>query len=151
MNPFHLNPAELISEWRSVRDDLNKHSEDEQLQIVAKWWAQCPFANWSLYPDKPETWVTPWEMFHDNYYCHNAIAIGMLKTLELGGWDADKLKLAMTRNKKDGEEKFIAIVNSHYVLNYDYSDVIELDDIKDDITMKYDVVLDRYGNFKLAS
>lgn len=151
MNPFNLNPMELIKEWGTMRDSLPDLSDEyEQLEQVAIWWAQCPFGNWSMYPDKPESWISPWEMFYENCYCQNSIALGMIHTLNMGGWDSSRIKLQMIRNIADNEEKFIIVVDDKHVLNYLYREVADIDDISNLYVVKYSIVIDN-DNFKLIS
>ena len=131
MNPFNLNENELTAEWASLRNGLKSKELSEQLTDTARWWAQCPFTNWTCDPNDPSTWITPWEMFHEGVYCKTAIAIGMFLTLEYGGISTERLRLTMTRNKQDGERVLVVIVDDEYVLNYDHAEVTKLEEIED--------------------
>jgi len=137
MNPFMLSAPERLDVWGTTRDSLPAMSETDQLTQVAKFWAQCPFTNWSLDPEDTKTWLTIWEMIHEGEFCRNAIAIGMEATLRLSGWNPERLKLVMIKNQEDGEEFFALIIDDHHVINYTHGEITKVDDLNGTIDTLY--------------
>jgi hypothetical protein len=133
MNHFMLSSPERIQSWGQFRDGLPTVDEETQLNNVAKFWALCPFAKWTVDPDAPKTWPSVWEMLHHGDYCKNAIAIGMEATLRLSGWAPERLKLTMVKNLVDCEEFLTLIIDANQVLNYSYAEVIGVEDLTDEV------------------
>lgn len=129
MNPFMLPASERLDAWSEFRDSLPTKPEQDQLQLVAEFWAQCPYSNWSIDPEDSKTWLSPWEMIHEGEYCKNAIALGMEATLRYSGWNPGRLKLVMAKNLEDGEEFFVVIIDDLLVLNYSYAEITKVDDL----------------------
>lgn len=126
MNPFLLAPRERLAAWKNLRNHLAARSEPAQLQQVAMFWAQCPIQRFSLDPERPATWPTPWEMLYRNDYDQNAIAIGMEMTLRLGGWDATRLALMMINDRNISDMRMVLKIDDKTVLNYNHGMVCEI-------------------------
>lgn len=132
-----MSPEERLSAWGSFRDGLPSLSEQEQLDKVAKFWAQCPFGKWVIHPEDSRDWPTVWELLHDGDYCRNSIAVGIESTLRLSGMNADRLKLVMVKNVEDQEEFFVVIIDDNQVLNYSYGETVQVEDIAGLVDTKY--------------
>lgn len=137
MNPFMLSADDRLEAWSSFRDGLNAFSEQEQINLVAQFWAQCPLSRWSLDPDTPKSWQTVWEMLDEGDYCKNAVAIAMETTLRLSGWDASRLKLVMIRRLYDGDRFFVVIIDDTVVLNYSSGETVNVADIEVEFVTQY--------------
>lgn len=124
-----MSPAERLEAWGSFRDSLSSLSEQEQIDQVAKFWAQCPFSKWVIHPEDSKNWPTVWELLHDGNYCKNAIALGIESTLRLGGMNPERLKLVMIRHLEDQEEFFTVTVDDVHVLNCSYGESVKVDDL----------------------
>ena|ERR1700748_1338473 len=133
MNPFLMQPRELLSQWKMVRTQLKDHPEIEQLQMVLDFWNKAPLKNMAYDPEVLDEYPTPWDMMTENDWCPNSIAVGMDFTLRLGGWNADRLKIQMIRDYDLSVQKLVVVVDGKYLLNYEYSVVSELPKTNHDI------------------
>lgn len=129
MNPFMFDSSERLTAWSNFRDSLPENDEEEQIQKVAKYWAQCPFSKWSIHLQDSSNWPTVWEMLYDGDYCRNAIALGMEATLRWSGWDKKRLKLIMVRDVEEQEEFFVVQIDDTHYLNYSYGTPTKIEDV----------------------
>jgi hypothetical protein len=98
MNPFLVSPRERLSLWKALRSSLATMPEEEQLDAVAKFWAQAPLHKFAYDVEKPETWPSPWEMINDGEWCARSVGIGIEFTLRLGGWNPERIRLHLIRD-----------------------------------------------------
>jgi hypothetical protein len=120
MNPFLLPPKPRLSEWKKLRDSLKDLVEIDQLNAVAKYWAQAPLLNIAYDPERLDLYPSPWEMMNANKWCRNSIAVGMDFTLRLSGWETARLIVKMMRDYDISDQKLILEIDGDKLLNYDY-------------------------------
>lgn len=126
MNPFLLGPRERLADWKQFRSSLAALSEDEQLKKVVTYWSQAPVANFAYDPERPDTWMTPWEMISEGDWCRASVAIGMEFTLRLAGWSQDRLRLVQIKDYDASDLLFVVEVDGTHYLNYEYGSVVEI-------------------------
>ena len=120
MNPFLLPPGERLADWRHFRTSLPSLSDTQQYAAVAGYWAQAPLLKLAYDLDRCVDWPTIWEMIHANQWCRNTVAIGMEATLRLAGMASERLLLRLIHDRNIQDILLILIVDSHWVLNYDW-------------------------------
>lgn len=123
---FNLHGHTKLAEWRRFRDELETSSNP--LEQVAEYWAQAPFVNNYLSED-PSDWPDPWQLILDNELDDLAIALGMCYTIKLTQrFNQSKCEIHKTVDDKNRSRYFL-IVDDHYVLNYDYRQVVGVEDL----------------------
>lgn len=139
MNPFLLTAPERMNKWREFRAELSTLSAEDQLQAVAKWFAQCPTSNYSIDWDNPTSWPTPWELIHEGTPCLSGVAYLMERTLVMTGWDPNRVILAYVNDSLNEDTRMLVVVDGSHVLNYNLADVEDFDTLKANV-----VILVRY-------
>jgi hypothetical protein len=132
MNPFFLSQEERILAWRSFRQNLEGKPETEQLENIAEWFGQAPLSTFVLDFDRPDTWITPWEIMSEGDFCTTAIAYMMEQTLLLLGWAPERLRLIYVRNMQIQDQMMILLVDDKYALNYEHKAVFNFDNDRSD-------------------
>jgi hypothetical protein len=126
MNPFLMQPRELLSQWKMVRNQLGEKPEQEQLQTVVDFWNKAPLKKIAYDPETLNEYPSPWDMMNENDWCQNSIAVGMDFTLRLAGWSPERLKIKMIRDHDLSIQRLVLVVDGKYLLNYEYGVVAEI-------------------------
>lgn len=123
MNPFLLPPNERLSKWRDFRNSTASLSEQQQLESVARFFAQCPTSNYSIDWDNPASWPTPWELLHEGHPCLSGVAYLMERTLVMMGWNANRINLVYVNDSAQEDTRMLVTVDRQHVLNYNVGEV----------------------------
>jgi hypothetical protein len=137
MNPFLTSPRERLSLWKTLRSSLASMPEEEQLAVVAKYWAQAPLHKFAYDAEKPNTWPSPWEMISEGEWCARSVAIGIEFTLRLGGWNPDRISLHLIRDLDRSDMLFVVEIDGKYYLNYDHGLVSTVPNTKRDFVCSW--------------
>ena len=125
MNPFLLPRTERLADWKVFRDSLSAFSEEDQLRLVASYWAQAPLLKVAYDPENPKSWPSPWEAVHDGNWCRDSTAIGMDFTLRLSGWEPSRLELRLIDDHPNSNIVLVLKVDGTIALNYEWNTVTE--------------------------
>lgn len=120
MSPFLLPPRERLADWKAFRQSLASLPETEQLDRVARYFAQAPLSKRALDFEQPDTWPTAWEMIGRGDWCQDSVAIGMEMTLRLGGWDATRSDLWSIIDPAASRVGMVLIMDRAHALNYHF-------------------------------
>ena len=128
-NHFLLHPQQLQRLWKDLRGSITDElSTTQQLQMVVNFWCMAPISRPYLDYVDISTWPDPWTLIDSKLIDPNVVALGMFYTLLLSedkSWRADRLKLAMIRNRTDCWERLICVVDERWLLNYTYNRVVD--------------------------
>lgn len=131
----NLKSSEKISLWRNFRLELQKKeslTDLETLKEVTTFFATIPRDSRSIDYYTPESWPTAWEILHYNFSCDSSISLMNYYTMLLVKPDSvNDCELYLIDNSVN--EFLIPIFYKKYLMNYDYSQVVELDDVKNEI------------------
>jgi hypothetical protein len=128
---FDRYGADRLTQWKEFRNSLE--ISNTPFDDVAKFWSQAPFVSPYLNPQTPTEWPDPWHLVLDSRLDDLAIALGMLYTIKLTRRFMDS-KCEIHTSVSDKEKKYILVVDSQYVLNLQYGDVVDFDNISKDET-----------------
>lgn len=121
---FEQSPDNRIIAWREWRNDLEKLSPEDAVQVVAESWAKVPTVMHYLAPDQVNEWPNPWQLITDNIYCELGIALGMYYSLALlENPQITDLKLQIYKTP-EGWLNLSSANQGKYVLNYDHGKVV---------------------------
>lgn len=124
MNPFLLPPDQRLTHWRDFRKSLMTLDDYQKLVKVAEYWACAPLMAIAYDVNDASHWPTPWEMVHSNEWDRNSVAIGMESTLRLADVSADRMALRLILDRVMQLMLLVLVVDSTWVLNYDWGSVI---------------------------
>ena len=124
-NPFLQAPSERLAQWKTFRRNLQKIDLDTQINEVAAFWSLPPIGPRAYDPADCASWLTPWEMIHNNQWCRSSVAIAMEHTLRLSGLAADRLRLRLISDPIH-DALLVLVVDDDLVLNYDWGSVRRL-------------------------
>jgi hypothetical protein len=130
MNPFLLSSSDRLTAWRDLRNTLSEISELDQLTQLAHWAGLCPLVKYSLDPETPSSWPTPWDVLHENKLCSTALAYIAEQTLIMIGWNPDRLRLVYLKNITEQEMRMILLVDDTWAINYSQSELFNFDIIR---------------------
>lgn len=135
-----------IKSWKELRDKIKWFDEENKIIEVMKYWQKVPIVHYVMDWDKPENWLTPWEIIHDDYYDDVAISYMMAETLILDGMDPSRIELRYVQDKTDKSRFMILIIDGKYVLNYSYGEVLTVNQIQNNIITysRYSKIDDKY-------
>lgn len=129
-NPFLESPSILRKKWKSLRESLTEDlSDEEQLNTVAQWWAQCPVTTQWLDWDNESTWPDPWELITTKNLDYSAIALGIEYTLLLNGdgrWTGDRIHLWLANDIDRTMQHLMVVVDNKWMLNVNHAQVIKI-------------------------
>jgi hypothetical protein len=128
---FNRYGTDRLTQWKEFRNSLE--ISNTPFNDVAKFWSQAPFVSPYLNPQTPTEWPDPWHLVLDSRLDDLAIALGMLYTIKLTRRFMDS-KCEIHTSMSDKEKKYILVVDSQYVLNWQYGDVVDFDNISKDET-----------------
>jgi len=119
--------SQSLKSWKNIRRKLTSDLSDiEHLIHVVNFWSQCPISRRFLDWDKPEQWLDPWQLMHQNNFDECAISLGMFYTLLLsadGRWNSERLKLMLFKNQHEQFQGIVLEVDRKWLLNYEYNTV----------------------------
>jgi sugar phosphate isomerase/epimerase len=118
-----LGPDERLADWRNFRKSITEIPELDQFNAVVNYWSRAPLKNIAYDIEDIENFPTPWEMIYAGDWCRNSIAIGMEFTLRLAGIDEKRLELRMINDSTISDMMLTVVIDSNYVLNYDWGHV----------------------------
>lgn len=135
-----------IKSWKELRDKIKWFDDENKIIEVMKYWQKVPTVHYVMDWDKPEKWLTPWEIIHDDYYDDVAIVYMMAETLILDGMDPSRIELRYVQDKTDKSRFMILIIDGKYVLNYSYDEVLTVKQIQNNIITysRYSKIDDKY-------
>ena len=126
---FDVYGNDRLVAWKEFRDSLEV--SEHPLEDVAKLWSQAPFVSAYLDPQNPADWPDPWHLILDLRLDNLAIALGMLYTIKLTQRFIDtkcEIHMSMLSNN---EPTYLLIVDEKHVLNFEYRNVVDIEDLKD--------------------
>ena len=115
---FSGRPEQKILAWREFRSSLDFWPED--IERVAKSWAQAPLTNNYLAYDNTSKWPDAWTLINDGVYCDISVALGMFYTLYYSSYpfkDTMKIEHYHLPNKHQ-TLNLVSLENGKYMLNY---------------------------------
>lgn len=125
MNPFLLSARERLVDWKKFRETLEpKGHALKPVKAVVEYFSQAPLGSVSYDIGKPDGWPTIWEMVSAGNWCRNSIAIGMIETLRLAGWEDDRLKLRMIADYQNSIQCLIVVTDDRWFLNYEWNTAV---------------------------
>lgn len=124
-----------MKSWRDLREEIIDKSPIEKITSTVEYWSKVGRVNYYMDWDKPENWVTPWEIINDDYYDDVAISIMMLETLIYTGFDESEIQLFFIINKEDNCRFMVCVVDGKYLLNYSHNEVIDFEENKNKFTI----------------
>ena len=134
-NPFLLHPQQLQKYWKDLRKSISDNSADlAKLNAVSEFWNRAPISSPYLDYLNTATWPDAWSLVDTKLLDTNTLALGMFYTLLLSDdkvWTANRLMLAMLRNKKESWERLVCVVDGRWLLNYDRDQIIDGYEIAD--------------------
>lgn len=123
---FDLHGPERLAGWRRFRDNLE--TSPQPLSDVAKFWAQAPFVS-NYFSEDPAQWPDPWQLILDTDLDDLAITLGMCYTIKLTQrFKESKCEIHKTVIDKK-QSKYFLIVDDQHILNYDYREVVSVEDL----------------------
>jgi hypothetical protein len=128
---FDRYGADRLTQWKEFRNSLE--ISNTPFDDVAKFWSQAPFVSPYLNPQNPTEWPDPWHLVLDSRLDDLAIALGMLYTIKLTRRFMDS-KCEIHTSMSTKEKKYILVVDNQHVLNLQYGDVVDFDNITKDET-----------------
>lgn len=119
-----------MKSWRDLREEIINKTPIEKITETVNYWSKVGRVNYYMDWDKPENWVTPWEIINDDYYDDVALSIMMLETLIYTGFDTSDISLHFIINKEDNCRFMVCVVEGKYLLNYSHNEVIDFEENK---------------------
>lgn len=127
---FNLYGNDRLAEWKRFRDSIE--TSNDPLKEVASLWGSAPFVNHYLDPNDPTKWPDPWHLVIDSRLDDLALALGMLYTIKLTRrFMETKCEIHTSIRPGDREPKYILLVDNQYVLNLDWSSVVDFEKLAD--------------------
>jgi len=127
---------ERLHLWKKLRDDIQGHPLDTQLDEIAKFCSKMPFGSRTLDYYSPEDWPTPWEILFHGSFCTSSISLLMFYTLELLH-TLPKVELYLVED--DDGIYLLPIIDDQFVLNFELGAVNNYSEIQDEfkVLQKY--------------
>lgn len=124
---FDLDHEGRLKFWKDFRAALE--TSPRPLDDVAVLWSKAPFVSKYLNPNDTAKWPDPWHLIIDNKYDDLAITLGICYTVALTERFKDS-RIEIHTSMFGNETRFIAVVNDQ-VLNYNYREVTDYSELKD--------------------
>ena len=131
-------PEERLLSWREFREHISKLSKEEAILETARLWSLAPISNQYLAADLIEDWPDPWQLIHYNQYDDISITLGMIYTLTLADDRFNDVVFKVLQDINNNTNYHTAWFDEgDYILNYEYSEVINRNGLSSDLTVKY--------------
>lgn len=134
---FQKNPDERLSEWKSLREELDR-SEDP-LSLLSEFWNQAPMVpyNHHIDPYNSKSWPTPWEVIVENRYDDFTVGLMMSWTLKLTEKFANsRIELRTMVDENRTKLYNLVYIDDNIVLNYDKWKGIKAQDIPESFLLE---------------
>jgi len=126
---FNQHGTERLAAWKEFRESLE--TSETPFLDVANLWSQAPFVSPYLDPQNPAEWPDPWHLILDLRLDDLAIALGMLYTIKLTHRFIDaECEIHKSTFPNKNEPSYILIVDKKYVLNLEYKNVVDVEELK---------------------
>lgn len=116
MNWNNTPNEERLHLWKKLRDDIATLAAEEQMGIVAKFFADMPYGARTIDYYSPAEWPTPWEILFTGEFCKSSISLLIFYTFTL-------LHTGRTIELHLIDDKFdmylLPVIDCQYVLNYE--------------------------------
>lgn len=129
---FKKEADERLSEWKSLRDKIDKHPD--ALDMVAEFWSEAPMVphNHKVDQYNPKSWPTPWDIIVDNRYDDFTLGIMIGYTLKLTKkYSNSRIELRTMVDENRTKLYNLVYIDDNMVLNYDRWKSIEAEKIPD--------------------
>lgn len=121
---------ERLRLWKNLRESISAQALPEQLDAIAKFFADMPYESRTIDYYSPASWPTPWEILFYGSFCKSSISLLMFHTLSLLHNGA-QIELSLIN---DGDDLYlIPVIDYQFVLNYIPGTVNNLQDINADL------------------
>ena len=131
-------PEERLLSWRKFRKYISKLSKEEAILETTRLWSQAPISNQYLAADLIQDWPDPWQLIHYNHYDDISITLGIVYTLTLSCEQFNDVIIMMLQDINNGNVFHTAwFENGKYIVNFEYNKVSTVNDLSDDLVVKY--------------
>jgi len=130
-------PEKRLISWREFREHISKLSKEEAIEETARLWSQAPISNQYLAADLIKDWPDPWQLIHYNHYDDISITLGMVYTLVLTDDRFNDVQIIVLQDPGGSPLHTAWFEDGKYIVNYEYNEVISVDDLYDDLKIKY--------------
>lgn len=113
--------------WRNFRDELEV--SESPFDDVIGFYSKVPYVSIVTDPWDQSSWLGPWELLHENQYCHFARVLGMCYSLQLTERfkDSDfEIHIGIDNTKS---ETYYLLYVDDVVLNYDQECIVNRQDL----------------------
>jgi len=109
--------AKIIA-WREFRNNLSSWPND--INTVAKMWAQAPISHNYLTYENTKKWPDAWSLINDSVFCDISIALGMFYTLYYSNYDKKETMQIEHYRLLDKHQtlNLLSLEDGKYMLNY---------------------------------
>jgi hypothetical protein len=137
INVFQLEYETRLKSWYELRQSLEDKDIATRCLEIDKWWQYAPLVNRHLHPQDTLNWPGPWELLHDNIYCHIARGLGMVYTLSLLG--VKNIDFCLAKDDNSEEFALVMVDNAKYIMNYYPDSVLNINSTEFKIDYKLDI------------
>lgn len=130
-------PEKRLLSWREFRERISKLSKEEAILETARLWSQAPISNQYLAADLIRDWPDPWNLIHYNQYDDISVTLGMVYTLTLADDRFNDVELVVLKDSSGNMLHTAWFEDGKYIVNYRYNEVSTLNDLYNDLTIKY--------------
>jgi hypothetical protein len=130
-----LKSAEKISYWRNFRLEMQQKTDLSDLELfteVTNFFGSIPRDSRSIDYYTPESWPNPWEILYHSFSCDSAISLLNYYTIILIRPNLIN-HCSMFLIDSGLNEFLIPLFNKQYLMNYDYTHVVDINSVKQDI------------------
>ena len=118
---------ERLHLWKKLREDISVLPIEDQMTMVAKFFADMPFGSRTIDYYTPADWPTPWEILFHGTFCTSSISILMFYTFELLH-TSHQINLYLV---EDNDVYLLPVIDNKFVLNYELGTVNNYSNIQD--------------------
>jgi len=130
-------PEKRLLSWREFREYISKLSKEEAILETARLWSQAPISNQYLAADLIKDWPDPWQLIHYNLYDDISVTLGMVYTLTLADDRCNDVEIIVLADPGGNMLHTAWFEDGKYIVNYEYNEVITVNDLYNDLTIKY--------------
>lgn len=131
---WQLSSEELLAEWRSFRLGIKDSDLKTCMEKTQDWWKLMPLGSREIDPYESVDWPDPWELLYNRAWDENVKALGMAYTLHLINHECD---VVLIQNTEDGFLGLTVLVDNKWLLNYNYSEIVDADTVKYEVLKKW--------------
>lgn len=116
------NFQQRLVSWNQLRSSCTAQGWTQNLDLINRWWFQCPWTAYTLHWDDRAQWPDPWQLLEEPKLCSLARGLGILYTIAMLDLEhIPRAKLVETQ-----QDNLVLVDGEKYILNWHQDSIVNI-------------------------